>query len=35
MCLVIILNSRLHDVKSAERYVSQPTISFIHDVARM
>ena len=34
-CLVIMFNSRLHDMTSVERYVGQSTISFIHDVAYM
>ena len=33
MCLIITFNSHRHDMMSIERYVSQSTILFIHDIA--
>ena len=33
MCLVIMFNSRRHDMTSIERYVGQSPIAFIYDVA--
>ena len=34
MCLVIMFNSRHHDMTSVERFVGQSIIAFIDDVTR-